>query len=96
MFGKVTAGIQGIKTRLHFSRFGQFCRQATKRCLRTHPNTDSAGMLPFGPDPVWLGPPRLETAFCRRMCRTTVLLGRGIIGIMGRNASADCRGRYGM
>ena len=44
----------------HFLKSKQF--QGTRRCLRTHPNTVTAGLLPFGPDPVWLGPPRLETA----------------------------------
>jgi len=37
--------------------------KGAKRCLRTHPSTVTAGLLPLGPDPVRLDPPRLETAF---------------------------------
>lgn len=40
-----------------------------KRCLRTHPSTVTAGLLPLGPDPVRLDPPRLETAFRPRLTR---------------------------
>lgn len=38
-----------------------------RRCLRTHPSTVTAGLLPLGPDPVRLDPPRLETAFRPRL-----------------------------
>jgi len=44
---------------------GDWCitkAKGTGRCLRTHPSTVTAGLLPLGPDPVRLDPPRLETA----------------------------------
>ena len=41
--------------------------KGAKRCLRTHPSTVTAGLLPLGPDPVRLDPPRLETAFRLRI-----------------------------
>jgi|GEM_PF-2447515 len=43
--------------------------KGAKRCLRTHPSTVTAGLLPLGPDPVRLDPPRLETAFRPRLTR---------------------------
>ena len=43
--------------------------KGAKRCLRTHPSTVTAGLLPLGPDPVRLDPPRLETAFRPRLKR---------------------------
>ena len=45
-----------------------------KRCLRTHPSTVTAGLLPLGPDPVRLDPPRLETAFRPRLIRRKTLV----------------------
>ncbi len=72
-------------------RGGAHFLAAPRRCLRTHPNTVTAGMLPLGSDPVWLGPPRLETASRRRrgLLRAEVCRGRGIIDAPGGNASEN-------
>lgn len=49
---------------------GAIHEKGAKRCLRTHPSTVTAGLLPLGPDPVRLDPPRLETAFRPRSLRS--------------------------
>jgi len=64
---RTDAGASFDGSRAWGSEWGDCAAREAKRCLRVHPGTETAGLLPFGSDPVRLAPPQLETAF--RLCR---------------------------